>query len=56
MKKLTKFIFITIIVLGQNIIAAQNCKAFLYSKDTLQYEACLIAEGAYRYYQYSREL
>ncbi|MBK9566819.1 MAG: hypothetical protein WAT22_04240 [Saprospiraceae bacterium] len=55
MKKLTKFIFITIIILGQNIIAAQNCKAFLYSKDTLQYEACLIAEGAYRYYQYSRE-
>ena len=34
---------------------AQNCNAFLYAKDTLQYEACLIAEERDGHYQYSRE-
>ncbi|MBK7636416.1 MAG: hypothetical protein IPJ13_20715 [Saprospiraceae bacterium] len=40
---------------GLKINTAQNCNAFLYQKDTLQYEGCLIAEDAYQYYQYSRE-
>ncbi len=34
---------------------SQNCNAFLYAKDTLQYEACLIAEERGNHYQYSRE-
>ena len=34
---------------------AQNCNAFLYAKDTLQYEACVIAEERDGHYQYSRE-
>ncbi|MBK9734239.1 MAG: hypothetical protein IPO92_04435 [Saprospiraceae bacterium] len=55
MKKLTIFVISAIVILGQNIVAAQNCNVFLYQKDTLQYEACLIAEDAYQYYQYSRE-
>ena len=38
-----------------NNLCAQNCKAFLYQKDTLQYEACRIAEDAYKHYQYSKE-
>jgi len=55
MTKLTKYLIVWIVVFGQNINTAQNCNAFLYQKDTLQYEACLIAEDAYQYYQYSRE-
>jgi len=55
MMQLPKYLIVLIIVFGQNISKAQNCNAFLYQKDTLQYEACLIAEDAYAYYQYSRE-
>ena len=55
MRKLTNFIILWIIIFVQNISTAQNCNVFLYQKDTLQYEACLIAEDAYQYYQYSRE-
>jgi tetratricopeptide (TPR) repeat protein len=56
MKKLTFYILIFVNTFGLNSgIKAQNCKAFLYYKDTLQCEACLIAEDAYQYYQYSRE-
>jgi tetratricopeptide (TPR) repeat protein len=55
MIKLTKYIIVWVIALSQTISSAQNCKAFLYQKDTIQYEACLIAEDAHRYYQYSRE-
>ena len=55
MRKLTNFIILWIIIFVQNITTAQNCNVFLYQKDTLQYEACLIAEDAYLYYQYSRE-
>ncbi len=48
--------FIILIFLTSYVLSnAQNCKAFLYQKDTLQYEACIIAEDAYRYYQYSKE-
>lgn len=32
----------------------QNCNAFLYAKDTLQYEACLLAEAREGHYQYSK--
>jgi tetratricopeptide (TPR) repeat protein len=55
MRKSTNFIILWIIIFVQNISSAQNCNAFLYQKDTLQYQACLIAEDAYQYYQYSRE-
>lgn len=55
MRKSTNFIILWIIIFVQNISTAQNCNVFLYQKDTLQYEACLIAEDAYQYYQYSRE-
>lgn len=55
MTKLTKYIIVWVIALCQTISTAQNCNVFLYQKDTLQYEACLIAEDAYQYYQYSRE-
>lgn len=55
MIRIPKYFILCMVVLGQNTITAQNCKAFLYQKDTLQYEACLIAEDAHRYYQYSRE-
>jgi len=53
--KLTNYLILWIIIFVQNSNTAQNCNAFLYQKDTLQYEACLIAEDAYQYYQYSRE-
>ncbi len=55
MKKSTNFIIFWSIIFAQNISTAQNCNVFLYQKDTSQYEACLIAEDAYQYYQYSRE-
>jgi tetratricopeptide (TPR) repeat protein len=55
MIKIPKILVVYIVVLCQNIIMAQNCNAFLYQKDTLQYEACMIAEEAHQYYQYSRE-
>jgi hypothetical protein len=55
MRKSTNFIILWSIIFIQNISSAQNCNAFLYQKDTLQYQACLIAEDAYQYYQYSRE-
>ena len=55
MRKSTNFIIFWSIIFIQNISTAQNCNVFLYQKDTLQYEACLIAEDAYLYYQYSRE-
>jgi len=55
MRKSTNFIILWSIIFVQNISTAQNCNVFLYQKDTLQYEACLIAEDAYQYYQYSRE-
>lgn len=53
--KLTIYLILWTNIFVQNISFAQNCNAFLYQKDTLQYEACLIAENAYQYYQYSRE-
>jgi len=55
MKKSTNFIIFWSIIFAQNISTSQNCNVFLYQKDTSQYEACLIAEDAYQYYQYSRE-
>jgi tetratricopeptide (TPR) repeat protein len=44
------FIFTSLI----NWCLGQNCKAFLYEKDTLQYEACLLAEKRGNHYQYSK--
>lgn len=35
-------------------LRGQNCKAFLYEKDTAQYEACLLAEKRNGHYQYSK--
>lgn len=55
MRESTNVIIFWSIIFIQNICTAQNCNVFLYQKDTLQYEACLIAEDAYQYYQYSRE-
>ena len=55
MIKTPQILVVYIFVLCQNMITAQNCNAFLYQKDTLQYEACMIAEEAHQYYQYSRE-
>lgn len=51
-----KYLALTLILLGLPFSGgAQNCNAFLYAKDTLQYEACLIAEERDGHYQYSRE-
>lgn len=55
MKKIIQYLILFTIFIVQNRVAAQNCNAFLYQKDTLQYEACRIAEDAYQYYQYSRK-
>lgn len=37
------------------LFAQPNCKAYLYTGDTLQYLACLEAEKANQYYQFQRE-
>ncbi len=50
-----KKVLIIIVFLSSQITYAQNCEAFKYYGDTLQYEACQIAEGAKEYYQFSRE-
>ncbi len=50
-----KYFFLLIYLSTYVVSSAQNCNVFLYQKDTLQYEACIIAEDAYRYYQYSKE-
>jgi tetratricopeptide (TPR) repeat protein len=55
MMKTYKYIVFWIVFSIQTLVSAQNCNVFLYQKDTLQYEACLIAENAHQYYQYSRE-
>jgi tetratricopeptide (TPR) repeat protein len=55
MNKSILYIYFLSIIFVHNKITAQNCNVFLYQKDTLQYQACLIAEDAYQYYQYSRE-
>jgi len=36
-------------------IKAQNCQAFKHYGDTLQYEACVIADAAENHYQFSKE-
>lgn len=41
----------TSIIQGQS----QNCNAFIYQGDTLQHDACVIAEEANNYYQFSKE-
>ncbi|MGB0839678.1 MAG: tetratricopeptide repeat protein [Chitinophagales bacterium] len=49
-----KYYLITIfILLKWSGIQAQNCNAFKYYGDTLQYEACVIAEEAENHYQFS---
>ena len=53
MKDLSTLLFF--LFTAANNLCAQNCHAFLYQKDTLQYEACRIAEDANGLYQYSRE-
>jgi len=47
-------VVIILIATSISIGQAQNCNAFLYAGDTLQYEACNIAEKAGRHYQFSR--
>jgi len=47
-------ILIVIILLSYLKANSQNCQAFLYYGDTLQYEACLIAEERDGHYQYSK--
>ena len=37
------------------LLTGQNCNAYLYGGDTLQYEACVIAEGRSGHYQFSWE-
>ena len=48
-------LFSAILLLLGHLSIAQNCKAFLYEGDTLQYEACLLAEGRNGHYQFSKE-
>ena len=51
-----RFIVVIIFSIAINYnVVGQNCKAFLYSGDTLQYEACLIAEERHGHYQFSWE-
>lgn len=49
-----KFIFISSFFIPL-VLKAQNCEAFLFFKDTLQYEACKLAEKRAGHYQFSRE-
>jgi len=50
-----KYLALIIALMGLPLSGwAQNCNAFLYMKDTLQYEACVIAEERDGHYQYSR--
>ncbi len=50
-----KFMFLVIVLLSGHLGIAQNCQAFLYMSDTLQYEACLLAEGRNGHYQFAKE-
>jgi len=51
-----RYLTLTIALMGLPLFGgAQNCNAFLHAKDTLQYEACVIAEERGGHYQYSRE-
>jgi tetratricopeptide (TPR) repeat protein len=51
-----KYLFFTMIFMAGILpLNGQNCKAFLYYGDTSQYEACIIAEEAEDYYQFSKE-
>lgn len=54
MKATPLFIFIAMAALP-HYLWSQNCNAFLFYGDTLQYEACLIAEERAGHYQFSRE-
>lgn len=54
MKAISLFALTTIAFLP-HCLWSQNCKAFLFYGDTLQYEACLIAEDRAGHYQFSRE-
>lgn len=47
-------ILIYLFILPLNLYT-QNCNAYKYYGDTLQYEACQYVENAGRYYQFSRE-
>lgn len=42
-------------VLSPTLLKAQNCNAFLYQGDTLQYKACVVAEERAGHYQFSKE-
>lgn len=42
------------VLIGVDVFT-QNCEAFLYYGDTLQYKACIVAEERQGYYQYSAE-
>jgi hypothetical protein len=46
-------LLILLVAVSLNLMG-QNCKAFLYEKDTAQYEACLLAEKRSGHYQYSK--
>lgn len=50
-----KIIILIVFILITTRSFSQNCWAFKYYGDTLQYRACLIAEKAQKYYQFSKE-
>lgn len=49
------YLFLAILLVTKHSSFAQNCQAFLYMKDTLQYEACILAEARNGHYQFSKE-
>ncbi len=48
-------IYIFVLLVSILKLRAQNCETFRFSGDSLQYEACKIAEEASDYYQFSKE-
>lgn len=53
--KINTLLLLLLALLSPPLLKAQNCNAFLYQGDTLQYKACLVAEERAGHYQFSKE-
>lgn len=49
-----KYLLLIGLLSNQFLVNAQNCNAFKYEGDTLQYEACIVAEESGYHYQFSK--
>lgn len=54
LKKINTVLLIAFLFFTKNVFS-QNCQAYLYYGDTLQYEACIIAEKRAGYFQFARK-